>query len=111
MILDNLHLLKHCLYCVHDEKMQKEVEKKVLELLEGVLNNKNDHQKEKAIKVFSESLRYFEDSLLYERGIHPNQYELFDPNFMNKFGIKFDEVRKIMAPEINRQYKQFVELF
>lgn len=109
--MSNENLLSYCSNCMHDEKLQKDVENKVSALLEGVLADKNEYQKEKAIKVFSEGLRYLEDSLLYQRGIHPNQYDFSNPTFMLEYGSKFEEVRKIMSTEISRQFRHFTIMF
>lgn len=109
--LSNTDLIGYCANCMHDEVLQKDVESKALMLIEGVLSEKDDYQKEKAIKVFSEGLRYLENSLLYKRGIHPNQYDFTNITFMNEYGEKFTEVRKIMTAEISRQFRHFTIMF
>lgn len=109
--MNNEDLISYCANCMHDEELQKEIENRAYGLLEGVLYDKNIYQKEKAIKVFSEGLRNLENNLLYQRGIHPNQYEFTNPSFINEYGDKFMEVRKIMTAEISRQFRHFMIMF
>jgi hypothetical protein len=48
------------------------VEQKVEFLLKTLFAEKDDYQKEKFIKTFFEHLKYFEQVLCFDRGIHPN---------------------------------------
>lgn len=109
--MEERYLISFCSNCVHDEELQKEIELRAVALLKGVLSEKDDYQKEKALKVFCEGLTNLENSLLYSRGIHPNQYNLSDYNYMDKYNSKFEEVRKIMRNEISRQFRHFTIMF
>lgn len=109
--MENESLMSYCANCVHDQVLQKEVDEKVLALLESILSKKDDYQKEKAIKVFSEGLMNLENSLLYARGIHPNQFDFTNCYFMNGYNEKVEEVRKIMLTEIKRQFRHFRIMF
>lgn len=101
-------ILSYCANCMHDNTLQQELESKALALLDGPLRERDDYVKEKAIKSFSEGLRYLESSLLYARGIHPNQYDFSSIEFLNTYDKKIEEVRAIMFTEIKRQFRHFI---
>jgi hypothetical protein len=84
------------------------LEEKVTLLLEGVLKGKSEYQKEKAVKSFSEGIRYLESLLQYKHGIHRSQIDLLEYQQNPKaFTEKYSEIERVIKMEINRQYRHF----
>lgn len=91
-----------------NESSQKLLDEKVNMLLDGVLREKDEYQKEKAIKSFCEGLGYLEKLLQYQREVHRSQLDLVkisqNPSDYQK---KIDEIANIIESEIKRQYRHF----
>lgn len=106
-------MLTWCGNTFFDEECQKELEHKVLLLLEGPLGNKSEYAQEKAIKAFSEGLGYLETLLLMKKNIHPHDlmnhnHIVLNPNLRNKCLEELDDVKKSILSEIDRQYRHFL---
>lgn len=79
-------------YLFITEGTSEKVEKKVENLLNTVLDKKDDYQKEKFIKTFCEHLSSYEGLLLYQRKIHPDQIPHNSAAFARN---KDDNIRKL----------------
>jgi len=96
-------------YTCKNENTQKLLEEKAEMLLLGPLKEKDEYQKEKALKAFSEGLGYLESVLLHDRGIHPSKLDLVKLRRNPKvYAEKLKEVENIMKKEISRQYRHFI---
>ena len=105
--MENKELLTYCYNCMHDNSLQKELESKVLALLEGPLRHRDEYQKEKCIKSFCEGLVYLEKVLLFQRNI--DSYANFNnPHLARLYEEKMNDVRRIMKREISRQFRHFI---
>lgn len=105
--MENKELLTYCANYMHDSLLQKELENKVLELLEGPLNNRDEYQKEKCIKSFCEGLAYLEKVLLFQRNIESCNFNFNNPHLARLYEEKMNDVRRIMTREISRQFRHF----
>ena len=107
-------MLMWCKNAMIDEEVQKELEHKVVALLEGPLKDKNDYAQEKCIKSFYEGLSYLEKLLLKQNNIHPHDgVEIMSMMRRGKlthdeYLKKQEEVRQTMKSEISRQFRHFL---
>ena len=101
-------LKRYCSYRLKDENNQKELESKVLALLEGPLRNRDEYQKEKCIKSFCEGLVYLEQVLLFQRNIDSYAFNFNNHHLARLYEEKMNDVRRIMTREINRQFIHFI---
>lgn len=98
-----------CADMLQNEASQQVLEQKVKALLEGPLRQKSDYAKEKAVKSFSEGIRYLESVLLYQRDIHRDQLNLLEiSKNMKAYQDKQLEVEKIVKMEIHRQMRHYL---
>ena len=107
-------MLMWCNNVMQDEVLQKELEKRIVSLLEGPLKLKSDYAQEKCIKSFYEGLVYLEKLLLKQNDIHPHDahqiIELMHTGRLTKeeFARRNEMVRSQMLSEISRQHRHFL---
>lgn len=105
-----MNTLSWCQTILKNPKSQRQLENAVERFLEGPLSGMREYEKEKAIKLFSESVRDLENYLLYKYRIHPHKLDLIAFN-QEQYIQNFMEVEKLVELEINKQANRYNVLF
>ncbi|PLS19184.1 hypothetical protein CVD28_01895 [Bacillus sp. M6-12] len=105
--------MKHIQWCqnmLKDKEVQALLEEKVQILIDMYFKGKSDYAIEKFIKSFCEGIRYLENELLKDKGLHPSQiqknmtYLSAHPQETIK---NMAEVKRVVTVEVNRQFRHF----
>lgn len=98
-----------CAGTLQNGNSQKRLEEKVKLLLEGPLRDKDEYAQEKAIKSFSETIRYLESLMMYQNGIHRDQIDIVSvSNNPKVYQEKMELVEKTVEVELNRQMRHYL---
>lgn len=93
-----------------NSKAQELIEQKVKMFIEMYFNEKDDYAIEKFIKSFCEPLRYIENSIEKNNGIHADQLEK-NINFIvlhkDEYLKKYEQTEMALISEIERQSRNF----
>lgn len=99
-----MNYLSWCQNSLKNKNVQELLEEKIKKLVPSYFDENDEYAIEKFIKSFCEGLRYLESTLLYQRGIHPEQLK---KDYRKDNVIKYQEVEAIMIREVNRQAQHY----
>lgn len=87
------------------DEVQEQLENDVQLLLDAYFVDVDNYAIEKFVKFYAEGLRYFEKTLLLQRGVDPNNYS-YDLMLQPQKILELqDEVKRIMLNELKRHYR------